>query len=218
MIEDLHQDITGISFDEFIQFVFAKPVPVNAKREPWYWHIETTFDPTEIVEHYIALFIRPEFLLAKFLKAELEQGFWAIQSCNLDCAVAQLIWLSELPLAVRERCVRSMFHLFEKLFSIEPLETSAHMWWDSLCYDWHCGNRSRANGGEDESMQDVIFETLAKILKLASIRCQRDALHGLGHLHHPGTEELISKYIASHPQISPETKKYALAAAKFQVM
>jgi hypothetical protein len=218
MIKHSQQDINGISFDEFVQFIFARPVPVNEKAEPWYWHIETIFEPKEIVDHYIGLFNRPEFLLTKFVKAELEQGFWAIQSCNLDCAVAQVIWRSELPFAIRERCVRSMFHLFEKFFSTEPLETSAHMWWDSLCYDWHCGNRSRANGGEDESMQDVMFETLGKILALSSPRCQGDALHGLGHLHHPGTEELIARYLASHPGINAETKEYALAAAKFQVM
>ena len=67
-------------------------------------------------------------------------------------------------------------------------------------------------------MQDVIFETLAKILELDSLRSQADALHGLGHLHHPQTEQLISKYIASHPEITPDAKKYALAAAKFQVL
>jgi hypothetical protein len=218
MSERTNQDITGISFDEFVRFVFARGIPANPKAEPWYWHVETIFDAGEIADHYVQLFSEPAFLLTSFLTAELEQGFWALQSCNLDCSVAKIIWIEELPFAVRERCVRSIFHLFEKLFSVQPFETSAHMWWDSLCYDWHCGNRSRANGGEDESMQNVMFETLTKILELDSPRSQGDALHGLGHLHHPLTEPLISKYIASPPEISPEMKKYALAASKFQVM
>lgn len=218
MRDRVNQDITGISFHEFVQFVFARSIPANPKAEPWFWHVETIFDAGEIAAHYIRLFKDPQFLLARFLKAELEQGFWAIQSCNLDCAVAQLIWMQEIPLAVREQCVRSMFHLWEHLFSIEPLDTAAHMWWDSLCYGWHCGNRSRSNGGEDASMQDVMFETLARILNLASPRCQGDALHGLGHLHHPETEQLIAKYIAANPDVDPETKEYALAAARFQVM
>jgi hypothetical protein len=218
MIEPEFQDLTDISFDDFVQFVFAKGLPSNPKAEPWYWHIQTTFEPAEIANHYTNLFTKPKFLLDRFLKAELEQGFWAIQSCNLDCAVAQIIWIEELPFATRERCVRAMFHLFEKLFSLEPLDTSAHMWWDSLCYDWHCGNRSRERAGEDKAMQDVMFETLAKILDLDSPWCQGDALHGLGHLHHPDTGDLVGKYIANHPEITPEAKKYALAAAKFQVM
>lgn len=218
MREPETRDVTGISFDEFVRFVFARDLPVTAKAEPWYWHGEVIFDAGEIADHYVRLFTEPAFLLTNFLTAELEQGFWAIQSPNLDCSVARIIWTKELPFAVRERCVRSMFHLFEKLFSSQPLETSANMWWDSLCYDWHCGNRSRARAGEDESMQDVMFETLAKILELESIHSQGDALHGLGHLHHPLTEQLISKYMARHPEISPEMRRYALAASKFHVL
>jgi hypothetical protein len=111
-----------------------------------------------------------------------------------------------------------MFHLFERLFSAEPLETSANMWWDSLCYDWHCGNRSRDRGGEDQLMQDVIFETLTKILALDSVACQTAALHGFGHLHHPSTEQIIGAYIRGKPKIDPELKEYALAAARFSVL
>jgi len=218
MIERLSQNITGISFDNFVQFLFARSVPADEKADPWYWHVEVTFDTREIAEHYIKLFTDPKFLLSAYSKPQLEQGFWAIHSGNLDCSVARIIWIEELAFAVREQCVRSMFHLFEQLFSIEPLDTSAHMWWDSLCYDWHCGNRSRAQGGEDQAMQDVMFETLARILELDSPRCQGDALHGLGHLHHPETEQLVERYIASHPAIEPELKKYALAAAQFSVL
>jgi hypothetical protein len=91
-----------------------------------------------------------------------------------------------------------MADLFRILFATEPLDTSVQMWWDILCYDWHCGNRKRERerGGEDERMQDVIFQTLTAILALDSGICQRAALHGLGHLHHPETENLIQRYIA----------------------
>jgi SAM-dependent methyltransferase len=58
------------------------------------------------------------------------------------------------------------------------------MWWDSLCYDWHCGNRRRVNGGEDLRMQDAMFETIARILSIPSIECQRipglSVVRGLG--------------------------------------
>jgi hypothetical protein len=111
-----------------------------------------------------------------------------------------------------------MYYLFERLFSIEHLETAAYMWWDALCFDWHCGNRSRDRGGEDQLMQDVMFETLAQILKLESVQCQADALHGLGHLHHPNTAKLIEQFIANHSALTPEMKQYALAAACFQIL
>jgi hypothetical protein len=111
-----------------------------------------------------------------------------------------------------------MFHLFEKLFATMQFETAVEMWWDSMAYDWHCGNRSRQNGGEDEEMQDIMFETLAKILELPSAACQASALHGLGHLHHPETQLLIGQYLAKNREIDPGLREYACAASRFDVM
>lgn len=111
-----------------------------------------------------------------------------------------------------------MFDLFERLFAREPLDTSAQMWWDSLCYGWHCGNRSRNRGGEDERLRDVFFEILSRILSLDSETCQGAALHGLGHLHHPETPRLIERYIREHPNLTEQQKAYALAASEFKVM
>jgi len=210
-------DITEISFDSFVSFMFDRSIP-ELGRKPWYWTIEAIFDSALLATYYVKLFSEPRFLLEKFSKPQLEQGFWAIPSCTLNCSVLALIWMDDLDFIVRAECVRSMYYLFERLFAIEHLETSAHMWWDALCYDWECGNRSRARGGEDELMQNVMFAALARILDLDSFHCQADALHGLGHLHHPDTGKLIEQYIAAHPKLTPEMKKYALAASQFHVL
>lgn len=215
-------NIVGASFDEFVSFIFNTAVPdppdENPKRDHWYYHLDVSFDPSEVLTHYTRLFNDPVFLRERYTRGQLEEGFWAIQSCNLDCGVGQVIWMTDVPFAVRERCVHSMFHLYERLFANDTLATAASMWWDSLCYDWHCGNRSRENGGEDERMQNVMFATLAKILELDSLFCQGAALHGLGHLHHPGTEELVADYLKAHPNISADMKEYARAAARFEVL
>jgi len=92
------------------------------------------------------------------------------------------------------------------------------MWWDALCYDWHCGNKKRERGGEDRSMQDVMFETLRSILAQDSEICHGAALHGLGHLHHPDTKQLIDVYLTQHPALKKEWRDYALAAARFEVL
>jgi hypothetical protein len=213
------QDITNCSFEEFVTYLFARSVPVEAeRRDPWYWNVDVTFDPKRVCEYYVRLFREPSFLRERFSKAQLEQGFWAIQSCNLSCSVSQLIWDINLPLATREECIKSMLDLFKRLFAAEPLETSVQMWWDSLCYDWHCGNRKRERGGEDAAMQDVMFHTLSSLLALDSPVCQGAALHGLGHLHHPGTEELVHQYLKQRTSLSSEWKEYALAAARFEVL
>lgn len=111
-----------------------------------------------------------------------------------------------------------MFHLYELLFSKVSLDTAADMWWDSLTYDWHCGIRARDKGGEDELMQDVMFDTLGKILLLPSEECQTAALHGMGHLHHPETCPVIDAYLTKRPEIDTDLREYALAAARFKVL
>ena len=176
------------------------------------------FDAKKISAYYIQMFEQPEFLLSQFTKAQLEEGFWAIQGPNLNCSVSRIIEDSELLLSVREACIRSMVDLFKRLFAGEPFDTSVQMWWDSLCYDWHCGNRKRERGGEDLELQDIYFQTLAKVLAIDSWICQGAALHGLGHLHHPDTQALISRYIEEHSSLTKEQVAYAQAAAKFEVL
>src|SRR5215469_18008338 len=165
-------DITGFSYNEFVNFLFDREVSPRVKSDPWYWDTPVIFDPELVCINYVRLFREPQFLLQRFSLAQLEQGFWAIQSPTLECGARQMIWSKDTPLLVRHQCIRSMFHLFESLFAVEPLETSVDMWWDSLCYDWHCGNRKRLSGGEDVLIQDVTFETLGKILSLDSEVCQ----------------------------------------------
>ena len=216
----MQYDITNASFEEFVNFLFDQEViPDDDKlQEPWYYHAEVTYDSVRVVTQYIQLFTQPAFLLTQFSRAQLEQGFWAIQSPNLECGVCEIVWNESLGFDIRRNCVGSMFYLFECLFSKDALDTSVEMWWDSLAYDWHCGSRSRANRGEDELMQDVMFETLSKILELDSPACQRAALHGLGHLHHPDTEPLIRRYIERNKTIDPALREYALSAARFEVL
>jgi len=216
-------NLISVSFEEFVAFLFdheVVPMPRNGKNEPepWYWKAEVEFEPIRVTCDYERLFNDPQFLLSSFSAKQLEQGFWAIQSCTLECSLAQVIWHEQVPFVMRENCLRSSSRLFEKLFATNPLDTSSNMWWDSLAYDWHCGNRLRSNGGEDEKMQDVMFETLEKILALPSLECQVAALHGLGHLHHPATKQLIELYLERNQHIDADLQSYALAAARFDVM
>jgi hypothetical protein len=214
-----HIDISGYSYDEFISFMFDNEVvPSEGEWHPWFFDVAVTFDASRICEFYTTLFRQPDFLLEKYSKASLEQGFWAIHGSSLDCSAFWIMWNEELPFSSRSECVRSMSQLFRRLFAREPLETSVPMWWDSLCYEWHCGNRDRDRGGEDLLMQDVIFETISDLLKSDSTTCQGAALHGLGHLHHPKTQELVDSYLAEHPSLNEECKAYALAVAKFEVL
>ena len=219
MDQPSHIDIRRFSFDEFVSFLFDRGTPPDpSHRDRWYYHVEVEFNPEAICAYYVQLFRRPDFLSPRFTKLQLDEGFWAIQSPNLTCSVYKLIHDSNLTLSAKGGCIRSMTDLFERLFSKESLDTSVQMWWDSLCYDWHCGNRKRERGGEDKRLQDVFFQTLSTLLSSDSEICQRAALHGLGHLHHPETTQLIQQYIQQHPLLTKEWKDYALSAARFEVL
>lgn len=210
-------DITQYSFDEFVSFVFAHDVAAEHEKQ-WYWKIpDVEFAPHKICKYYVRLFRKPEFLLERFSKPQLEQGFWAIFS-GIDWGLEKLLWETEIPFPQRTECVRAMLDLFSRFFATEPLVNSCFMWWDGICYDWHCGLRVRERGGEDLEMQDVMFQTISAILFLDSQNCQKAALHGLGHLHHPETQTLVQRYIEAHPSLTEPEKEYALAAAKFEVM
>lgn len=216
-------DIRGISFEEFVDFLFEHEIPPDIDRngrrsQPWYDAANIEFDAEELVSHYTTLFTEPAFLLKRFSKEKLEQGFWAVMGGPFDCSVEKVIWNSEVPFEQRGNCVRAMHFLYEKLFASDPLYTSSNMWWDSLAYDWHCGNRNRSNGGEDRLMHDVMFETLERILGLSSPQCQAAALHGLGHLHHPKTVETIDAYLKRNPRLDSEMTNYARAASRFEVL
>ena len=136
---------------------------------------------------------------------------------NLDCSVHGIIFNTDLPQVTRIRCIESMFDLFQKLFINEPLDTAVFMWWDSLCYDWHSGNRNRDLGGDDLKLQDVFFVTLSRVLFIDSETCQKSALHGLGHLHHPDTKQLVDRYLQENPGLSEDLRTYAVAAAQFEI-
>ena len=224
-------DLTDSSFEEFVDFLFSRETPSEGeslaalaergetrKWKPWYWHTKVVFDPLSVRDHYVRLFRDPLFLLDRFTKAQLEQGFWAAQGPNLDCSAAKLVWNKDIPLPLRAEFVGSMVPLFELLFAKESLEDSVSMWWDSACYCWHCGNRKRSRGGEDLAMQDIMFEALVAILANESETCQAAALHGLSHLHHPETEVAVQNYLSRNPLLDETWRKVALAAARFELM
>jgi hypothetical protein len=212
-------DLTDISFDEFVSLIFERAIPPEAEEVDVPFHyVEVKLDAEKICEYYVRLFRQPEFLLSRFTKDQLEGGFWAIMGHTHEWSAGNIIHYSDAPLSSRKECIEAMALLFERLFANEPLDTSVHMWWDSLCYDWHCGNRSRERGGEDAKLQDIFFRTLAKVLAIDSWICQGAALHGLGHLHHPNTAELVDRYIEQHPSLTNEQVVYAHAAARFDVL
>lgn len=216
-------DLVGTSFEDFVSFLFEHPVDApltdqdQAGHHPWYWKVVVRFEPVRVAADYARLFADPQWLQLNYTQEQLEQGIWAIQSNSLPCSVAEIIWHEDVPFVMRENCVRAMYPLFARLFAHAPFEKADEMWWESLTYDWFDGRRDRKNGGDDLRMQDVMFETLQKILFLPAPVCQGAALHGLGHLRHPATGSLIRLYLDQYRDADRDLRAYAMAASRFDV-
>jgi len=181
----------------------------------WYYCTRADFDSHRLSTFYVRLFRESAELLNMFPKPQLELGFCAIAS-GCSFSMKKLIWNTELAFAYRDRVVRSMFYLFRDFFSIEPLRYMANMWWDGLCFEWEMGRRERSNGGEDMAMQDVMFETMAKILSIDSDECRFAALHGLSHLHHPATPQLLRQYTSIFPWLERRCEEYSADEAAWR--
>lgn len=88
-------DIRGLSFDNFVDFLFEHEVPPdtdwNGRRsKAWYRTADVEFEPGQLVKHYTSLFTEPGFLLTRYSQDKLEQGFWAMigsLDCNVEAAI-----------------------------------------------------------------------------------------------------------------------------------
>ena len=215
-------DISNYSFEEFVEFVFDRDVPLEAERPTareralrWYYTTDTVFDLQSLSSHYVRLFSESVRLLGAFSKPRLKHGFSAIAS-GCSFSVKKLIWNTDLAFEHRELVVKSMFYLFRDFFAVEPLGHIANMWWDVLCYAWETGQRRRSRGGEDLAMQDVMFGAMSEILSIDSEECRYAALHGLSHLHHPAELELLQRYMSVIPGLEKECENYLAEQAAWE--
>ena len=75
----------------------------------------------------------------------------------------------------------------------EPMETASFMRWDMLC-----------SKVEDEALGSVLVQILSDLSLHPDGRVQLAALHGLGHLNHPGRRAAVDLYLQFHPDLAAE--------------
>lgn len=203
-------DLSNATFEQFIDYLFDHPVLASEDEEYWYWSddLDVIYEPIKLVDYYTKLFSKPQVLVGRYSDEQLEQGLLAMRSCLMPGAISEVLWEEEIPSDVREECIRSMFFLYRDLFSVKPLHTACFMWWDSFT-DEYSITHVHSEAAEGPSIQNVMFETLCQTLKLDAEICQHGALHGLGHLRHPGTEAVIRSWMASKPDLDQQSTEFA---------
>lgn len=84
-------------------------------------------EPLHYAESFIRLFNAPEFLLDRYSKDQLEEGFSAMVSPIVEGRLDAAIWSDQLAWEARERLLQSMYRLFASFFAREPLKSASYM-------------------------------------------------------------------------------------------
>ena len=206
-------DLSQLSFDEFVSFFFDHEIEVE---EFWYqdpalatwsmWDDSGISLPSTIVEHMTRLFTNFANIAPAFSLPQINTGIWAMLGPD-PFKLHKHIWLPAVPLPERLACIRSMYSVYADFVStsqVRVLENCFEMWWDLVAGGfWEYLNFTQQIkegdivhvDDEHRILLDSMFDTLSKILELPDERTQGYALHGLGHLHHPGVRKLVQSFL-----------------------
>lgn len=205
MNESKNLDLSTLSFDEFVEFFFQRP------ENEEFWYFEPMYQradsrasrPEILISHLTRLFTEFAVIAKRYSIAQIDHGIWALFPSS-SVSVTEYLWDRSITLEKRLQCIRAMLHIYSDFVAIsdaEVMENCFDMWWDMLADDFwsHTGQLKDRDVSkldpESRMLLDAMFDTLETILELPDLRTQKYALHGLGHLHHPGVRPLVQKFI-----------------------
>jgi hypothetical protein len=217
--------LTELSFEDWVDHVVlaAKQFyQVIVDGDLWDYQLV----PDLTLEYLIRLFSDP---LAAFepyyFDEEIGQALWYVASSG-GSDFMFLLSDSNVSLPLRKACAGAIFDLYAKLFAVKctphlshlirtaqpdvsPINMPCYMWWDILPY------LGKPDDPDHRQIDPVMLDVMRRTLDLESVACREGALHGLGHWHaiYPNdVEEIVDTFLASHLQIAPELRDYALSA------
>lgn len=203
MNQPANVDLARLSFDQFVQFFFDRPESEQFwYADPRYALADVSISSPLLVGHLTSLFQNFSAATSKYSAAQISYGIWAVFSPSFS--LMDLLWESTIPLEKRAECIRSMASLFADFVSAneaESLQKCFYMWWHIVVTGFwvHQGQFETPDlsqlDPEAASLVETMFETLKQILAVPDPRVQGYALHGLGHLQHPGVRVLVQHYI-----------------------
>jgi hypothetical protein len=218
-------DLSGKSFDQFVEFFFNREV---VSEDKLFYCFATDLagerydeavpsSPTILVKHMTKLFSEFGKIAPKYSLAQIDQGIWGILGPSFH-SLYDLVFADSVPLPNRLECIRSMYYVYSDFVANSEAEPDPNlsgffMWWDFLLHGFWTPPRPLVPGtfrgdaskldAESRIMLDVMFETLKRILDLRDTETQRCALHGLGHLDHPEVHDTVQRYIDANKSDLP---------------
>ena len=148
---------------------------------------DEAFAPADLIE----LFSTWKEVMASVETDDPDRYLWRI--------IGEPLWVGmnyagnpEIELDLRCDMVRSMKNVMLAIPELhapgEPMIAGYFMWWDVI-----------APALLDDPSRQVCLDLLSELCDHADARVQAAALHGLGHLRWPGTDEAVQRYIDAHP-------------------
>ena len=197
-------DITDATFDELVDFYFDHPDIKYGSVGEWYYDAEVLYDSMKNANFFIALFREPRSLLEKFRRGQLDQGFWAITSYAFEGNLLDLLFEDdEVPTALKDDLIRSVYDLYEKLFAVDEIGQSSIFFWN------HLTSYGRGHFSQREKfrhLNDVIFEMLLRLLDSAVLALREHALYGLEKLRHMETAPTLTRFLKTHRKLPKDIK------------
>jgi hypothetical protein len=222
--------LTDASFEEWLEFVFARPVTVPA----WYWedeHDEWRGTPERRAELMAETFARSGEVLEPFDDAQVNQGLWMLANEFGD--FASCVNDGSVPWTRRAAVLEGIFTLYRDCFAVRctrhlshldvpaenppasPLNAACYMWWD--IFPAHGEPENPAQHERDQ----LILSVMERTLDLPHDACREAALHGLGHWEAAYPErvhDVIDRFIWANRKIPCALRNYAYAARHGDVL
>lgn len=201
------QDKRDLTFDEWVAYVFDRPVPPD--RPPgaagesdddwpeWYYCFDADDheldwwepDPPTLLTYLTRLFENPGFLLDRYSDAQVAQAFLYIAGFHSE--YFRTVFESDSSEADLQRWVRSVSNVYRDIFAVRCTAHYGHLNsgeppnpLNDICFMWWDigGMEYAVFSGGYEHLVDPIFEVLEQTLQLPNIACQESAVHGLAHV------------------------------------
>jgi len=204
-------DISALSYDEFVEYFFTASGTGAFRLDPNgnEYIFARNYEPQVTLRHLTRLCTEFLQLSERLSQESLCIGITGILS-HAFFELQRILWDHAVPLEQRVHCIRSMYRVFADYVAnckMEVMENCFFMWWELVCNSfwsertdtWKIPLKKYEElSGEDRALLDAMFETLVQILNLDDDRSKSAALHGMGHLHHPGVRRVVQEFITAH--------------------
>lgn len=208
------------SLETWLAAVFDHP----ASGPEWYWgpEFDEAWDALDLDDAatvaYLTELFRQSDVLAPYSLEQVAKGIWFLIGDSSPAQPSLALIRTEVELAKRVACVRSMADFFSRYVSPsapgaadttnDPFHIACYMWWD--IFPAPGGAR-----GPEVELQMACLDVMRACLDMPSELCQLSGLHGLNHWHpyHRWiVEEAIDAFLGGDRERSSSIRSYAASA------